>query len=112
MNAHADLHFPRRDLEIRPASLRQRTGRKRDAERIGALVGAARDPDDLIERQHSVRGGAGGLEDEHIAGDAAPLRALGARRRGDIVGRQHRARLDAFHSSSSDAMSKFMTSPE
>ena len=49
VNAHADLHLTRRNIEVRPACLRQGAGRKRDAERIGAIVGVTRDPNDLIE---------------------------------------------------------------
>ena len=77
--------------------LRQRAGRQRHAHRIGMVVRLARDALAFVEAFHHVAGCAGGLEDEEIAGHAAPLLALVARRGGNIVGRQHRAHLDIVH---------------
>ncbi len=47
--------------------------------------------------QHQIAGRARRLEDEEVARHPAPGRAPVARRRGDVVGRQHGADLDVLH---------------
>jgi hypothetical protein len=49
----------------------------------------ARQPVDLIERQHTVSGCARDLEHEEVAGDAAPFVQALLRRRGHVVGDRH-----------------------
>ena len=52
---------------------------------------------DLVEVAALFRAGAGRLEGEDHAGDAAPLGGLFRRRRGDIVGKQDGRRADVLH---------------
>ena len=67
-----------------------------DAERPGAVVGAAGQPLDLVEGRALLGGGAGDLEDREVAGDAAALLDLVRRGAPDVVGDQHGAAVDAL----------------
>ena len=71
----------------------------------------------IVEAHHGVGGSTRDLEHEEVARDAAPLLALVARRRGDVVGRHHDPGFESVEGCAFGRqrevlpISKFITSP-
>src|SRR4051794_29621993 len=69
---------------------------ERGGEGAGAVVGVPGDAFDGVQVHALLGRGARGLEAGEVARDTPPLRPLGRRSTGHVIGDQHVARIDAF----------------
>ncbi|MPM83978.1 hypothetical protein SDC9_131048 [bioreactor metagenome] len=73
-------------MEQRLRGARQRAAVEGHAERAGAIIGSPGEFGDLVDGVAALGGGAGNLEDDHIAGHAAAFAGVIARSGGHVVG--------------------------
>ena len=96
MNTHTDTHLSRLDTEQRLVSSRQGTTCEGHSEGAGTFVDAIEDLDDLVDVAAFLACSCCHLEDREISGDATTFEVLPRTSRGDVVGDEQTAGVDAL----------------